>query len=121
MTYKDFVENKKVVTNKITVKDSKDIRSGLLNVIKGLAKVGLAVIKIGIKIVGKVVTVFFWVLNEGVTFIAHKLQIRFLKLDSHKQDEAVKKMVATALITAVGVGVTFVGLSNKIKTLKMIT
>lgn len=122
MQYKDILEsnkkNKKVVADKITASNSKDLGKGISKVIKSLTKIGLNVIKIVFKIVGKVVSVFFWVIDEGVTFVAHTLQIKFLKLDSDKQDKAIKRIVATALLTTVGLGVTFVGISNKIKTLE---
>ena len=122
INYTDFVENKKqnkkVAVDKITAVSSKDVGKGVLGIIKNLAKIGLNVVKVVFKTVGKVVTAVFWVLDEGVTFIAYKLQIKFLKLDSNKQDETIKKIVATALVTVVGLGVTFVGLSSKIKTLE---
>lgn len=122
MQYKDFLEskkqNKKVVADKITASNSKDLGKGISKVIKSITKIGLNVIKLVFKIVGKVVSVFFWVIDEGVTFVAHTLQIKFLKLDSDKQDKAIKRIVATALLTTVGLGVTFVGLSSKIKTLE---
>ena len=120
--YKDLAKNekqsKKIAVDKITATNSKDVRKGVLNIIKCLAKIGLNVVKIVFKTVGKIVTAFFVVLNDGVEFIARKLQIKFFKLDSNKQDEAVKMMVTTALITAVGVGITFVGQANKIKALQ---
>ena len=122
MKYNDFVKNKnqnrKIAVNKITATNSKDVGKGILNIVKFLGKMGLNLVKISFKIVNGVVTGFFWVLNEGVTFIAHTLQIRFLKLDENKQDEAIKRMVATALVTIVGFGVTFVGLSHKVNTLE---
>lgn len=125
MKYKDYQalvaskkQDNKIIKDKITAVNDKDLGKGILNVIKTLGKIGLNVVKIVFRLVKGALTAIFWVANEGVTFIAHKLQIKFLKLDSNKQDEMVKRMVATALITTVGLGVTFIGLSNKIKTLE---
>ena len=122
MRYKDFIESKnqkrKIMKDKLTVINSKDLGKGILNVIKTLGKIGLGVVKIVFRVVGGTLMAIFWVMNEGITFIAHKLQICFYKLDEDKQDEVIKKMVATALITIVGGGIMFTNLSNKVKILE---
>lgn len=121
MQYKDFLENKSKNKNKnkkvlefgeVNVTNNKDLEKGIFSIISGIAKIGFKTVKVIFKTVGKTLLIVFKYIDSGLEFVACKLQMKFHRLESNKQDRVVKTMVLMAFLAIFGLGVKFTGVSN---------